>query len=253
MKPAIPLILLVTIAIAACSSKDEAEPPAPTTESSSPETTQVSEMTETADAAPSETPGAASQTPEELQPEHDAPPPGGHVSPQALTQAFIDQQTAAARAAVKALATALKSELKTALQDGGPINALSVCHDKASPISRQVSTAQGMKISRVSLKNRNPSNEAVGWTQQVLEDFEADKQAGKDVGSLEFTEIVEINGQHQFRYMKAIPTGKVCLTCHGANLSPEVREKLHELYPADKATGFDIGDIRGAFVVTKPL
>ena len=53
--------------------------------------------------------------------------------------------------------------------------------------------------------------------------------------------------------MKAIPTGKLCTKCHGTELKPEVKAKLAEFYPDDKATGFNKGDLRGAFVVTKDL
>ena len=53
--------------------------------------------------------------------------------------------------------------------------------------------------------------------------------------------------------MKAIPTGGVCLACHGENLAQGVQETITTLYPNDKATGFKSGDIRGAFVVTKVL
>jgi hypothetical protein len=53
--------------------------------------------------------------------------------------------------------------------------------------------------------------------------------------------------------MKAIPTGDVCLLCHGAQLAPGVSQVLTELYPEDKATGFSMGDIRGAFVVTREI
>jgi hypothetical protein len=51
--------------------------------------------------------------------------------------------------------------------------------------------------------------------------------------------------------MKAIPTGALCLQCHGLDIAPPVAEKIAELYPYDKATGYREGDIRGAFVVTK--
>jgi hypothetical protein len=36
-------------------------------------------------------------------------------------------------------------------------------------------------------------------------------------------------------------------------LSPEVRAALAEQYPDDQATGFEVGDLRGAFIVTGPL
>lgn len=50
--------------------------------------------------------------------------------------------------------------------------------------------------------------------------------------------------------MKAIGTEEVCLTCHGAAIAPAVLEKIQALYPDDKATGFGLGDIRGAFSVS---
>jgi hypothetical protein len=53
--------------------------------------------------------------------------------------------------------------------------------------------------------------------------------------------------------MKAIPTGGLCLQCHGKALAPPVAEKLAELYPGDKATGYEQGDLRGAFVITRQL
>ena len=37
--------------------------------------------------------------------------------------------------------------------------------------------------------------------------------------------------------------------CHGGTLDPEVTAKLKELYPQDAATGFKVGDLRGAFTI----
>ena len=47
----------------------------------------------------------------------------------------------------------------------------------------------------------------------------------------------------------------LCLKCHGAQatLSPAVKEKLSALYPQDKATGYSLGQIRGAMTIRKPL
>ena len=64
-----------------------------------------------------------------------------------------------------------------------------------------------------------------------------------------YAEVVD----KEFRFMKAIPPGAVCLKCHGTDLSPEVTAKMTELYPQDKATGYKEGDLRGAFVVVKQL
>jgi hypothetical protein len=53
--------------------------------------------------------------------------------------------------------------------------------------------------------------------------------------------------------MKAIPTAAVCLVCHGETVEGALGEKIKALYPQDRATGYRLGDIRGAFTITQPL
>ena len=155
-----------------------------------------------------------------------------------------------AKAAVQALGGALKGELEAAMKTGGPVAAMSVCQIKAPELAKAISAEQGMAVKRVSLKNRNPvMGAANAWQTKVLNDFETRKAAGEDPATLAYAEVVD----HQFRFMKAIPTAAVCLGCHGTNLSPAVTAKLAELYPQDKATGYKEGDLRGAFVVVKNL
>lgn len=173
---------------------------------------------------------------------------GSSASPSAQ-QAEIDE----AKSAIKTFAGALQTELKTAMQAGGPVAAIGVCNARVLPISEQISAEKGMALSRVSLKNRNPYNAPNDWQKSVLLDFEAQKAAGKDVTNLAWSETVSTETGRQFRFMKAIPTDGICLTCHGTSLSPGVGQKLAELYPEDNAIGFSEGDIRGAFVVTRQL
>jgi hypothetical protein len=169
------------------------------------------------------------------------------------THASMETETAAAKAAIQQLADALQTELKGAIQAGGPAAAIGVCNTRAMPITQKVASEQGLLLSRVSLKNRNPANLPNEWQSAVLEDFEQQKAEGKDIGSLAWSEIVEVDGGQEFRFVKAIPTGDVCLLCHGTQLSPEVSQVLTELYPMDRATGYQAGDIRGAFVVIRKL
>jgi hypothetical protein len=51
--------------------------------------------------------------------------------------------------------------------------------------------------------------------------------------------------------MKPIPTAGLCVTCHGGEMSEEITKKIKSLYPNDQATGFMVGDIRGAFTLQK--
>jgi len=120
-------------------------------------------------------------------------------------------------------------------------------------IRETVSLERGLELSRVSLKNRNPANAPEEWQKEVLESFENQRAAGEDPASLAWSGVAEVDGKQQFRFMKAIPTGTLCLQCHGKNISPEVKAKLAGLYPEDKAIDYSAGDIRGAFVVTRTL
>jgi hypothetical protein len=53
-------------------------------------------------------------------------------------------------------------------------------------------------------------------------------------------------------YVEPIVVQDMCLTCHGTEVDATVEGTLAELYPADEATGFESGDLRGMFWVTVP-
>ena len=169
------------------------------------------------------------------------------------TAEIVSEESMRAKTAIGAFASALQAELKNAMQQGGPVNAIGVCNTTAIPITAKVSLEQDLMLSRVSLKNRNPANAPNDWQREVLESFENRKATGDDLATMAWSEIAAIDGKQQFRFMKAIPTGALCLQCHGSDISPEVSARLTELYPGDMATGYAAGDIRGAFVVTRNL
>jgi hypothetical protein len=165
----------------------------------------------------------------------------------------IDKRSKQSRIVVGDFMLLLKTELKAAMKEGGPSNAIQVCKNKAPKIAADISEKQGWRVARTSLKLRNPLNEADAWELKVMQAFEKRKTGGEEIKTLEFAEIVTTDGQKQFRYMKAIPTGKVCLQCHGSDIDPSVTATLKNFYPHDQATGFKEGDIRGAFTITQPM
>jgi hypothetical protein len=158
-----------------------------------------------------------------------------------------------AKAAVQALASSLKTELLTAIEADGITGAIEVCHSRAPAIAADISQRQGLEVYRVSQRNRNPDNAPADWQSAVLEDFEARLNAGEDPDFVAWQEVAEMEGGREYRFMKAIPTGGLCLQCHGSAIAPDVAARISELYPDDRATGFEPGDLRGAFVVTKDL
>ena len=170
----------------------------------------------------------------------------------AAAQSDLPERTAAARAVAADFGAKLLSELQQAIAAGGPVNAIGVCNMVAPEIATEKSAAARMSVGRTSLKLRQPKNAPDAWELQQLRTFEERKAAGENPATIEVGEYVEKDGKPVFRYMKAIPTGPVCLNCHGAQLSPDVAAKLHELYPQDRATGFTAGDLRGAFTIIAP-
>lgn len=157
-----------------------------------------------------------------------------------------------AKQAAKALGGALQKELQTAMKAGGPVNALDACNVEAMPVTAQISKDHNALVSRVSLKNRNPENVPNDWQRSILESFNERAANGEDPSSIASATVEQLDdGKHQLRFMKALPTGGVCLACHGQEIDTSIQTKLGELYPDDKATGYSLGEIRGAIVVVK--
>lgn len=163
------------------------------------------------------------------------------------------EKLAGYRQSIQAYGGELKQELTSAIKSGGAIAALEACHLKAPKIAQQVSEKSGVKVARTSLKPRNAASAPDAWEEEVLNNFEARKAKGEDVNTLEFHAIVEEDGKREARYMKAIPTAELCLNCHGSKIQPDVMAKITALYPQDKAVGFNVGDLRGAFTVRETL
>jgi hypothetical protein len=167
--------------------------------------------------------------------------------------ALGDQQRIdTSRTVVGEFAAKLEGELKNALQSGGPKAAISVCSSIAPAIAFEASQKTGWDVGRTSLKLRNPNNGPDAWEEKVLREFETQRAAGKPVETMEVAAWVERDGKSEFRYMKAIGVQQTCLACHGRDIVPDVKKALAELYPDDKAIGYALGDIRGAFRIMQP-
>lgn len=165
-----------------------------------------------------------------------------------------DPNAAQAKAIVKEFATSLKAELQAAIKEGGPVKAIAVCQKRAPAIAQELSDQSGWEVGRTSLKLRNAAlNAPDDWEKQVLLKFEERKAAGEDVDSMAYAEEVETPSGKHYRFMKAIPTGEICLACHGESINPDIVAAIDKRYPNDQARGFKLGDIRGAFTLSKPL
>jgi hypothetical protein len=165
----------------------------------------------------------------------------------------VDPLVVEARGIVQKFFGSLKDELQSVIKDAGPVSAISICKLKAPRISKEFSMLSGWYVARTSLKLRSPHNEPDAWETKVMQTFEARKAEGEPVSKLEYSERLQIDGKQIFRYMKAIEIQELCLNCHGTQIKPEIALILDQLYPKDRARGFEVGDIRGAFSLAKPF
>lgn len=157
-----------------------------------------------------------------------------------------DPRLGASRALVAEFEGRLKSALMDAMAAGGPVSAIAVCRDMAPGIASELSRRSGAAVSRTSLRLRNPQNLPEPWQVEVLEGF-AERSATD--GPLEHFAVE----QGRVRYMKAIRIQPPCVACHGAAIAPAVQAQLDADYPHDRARGYDVGALRGAFVVSWPM
>lgn len=149
---------------------------------------------------------------------------------------------------IKQFAGQLKTALVGAIQTEGFASAVKVCKEQAPEIAKSVSK-DGWTLARTSLKTRNAANKPDAWEQEKLQDFDKKFKEGVLPNQLS---AIDVN-ENRFRYMKAIPTGQVCLACHGSNVEPSLKATIDQNYPNDKAIGYTLEDIRGAFTLRKSL
>lgn len=100
--------------------------------------------------------------------------------------------------------------------------------------------ASSFRFRRVSAKNRNPLNAPTAQQAEILQKWHSGQ-----------IRPVFYQAEGKFYTMHPIKvTQPLCLSCHGdaATLDKKAAAEIARLYPGDKATGYKLGDLRGAFV-----
>ena len=137
----------------------------------------------------------------------------------------------------------LLANVGQAIQTGGPEYAVEFCNLEASGIVDSLNLVYQCEISRVSDKNRNPQNALTTDIDQKLWQVFKDNPISDTV----------IQAGPSVMYFKRINTAMpACLKCHGVpgnEISEATMDKLHELYPNDLATGYQLNDFRGLWKI----
>ncbi|MCF8210774.1 MAG: DUF3365 domain-containing protein [Rhodoferax sp.] len=173
----------------------------------------------------------------------------------ALAHANDDALIADTKKQASGIPPKLLAMVQDEIQKGSFPGAIAACSDKAPKMAAAASQSTGWSIRRVSLKNRNPKAVPDEWEKVALQDFDRRAGAGENPATLEKAEIINEGGQRMVRYIKALPTQALCLSCHGTSdkLSAEVQQQLRQAYPNDLAVGYSEGQVRGALTVKRPL
>ena len=142
----------------------------------------------------------------------------------------------------------LQTQLKAALAGGDTAAAIVVCRTAAQPVTEAAGREfDGVTVMRTSLKTRNTTrNKPDAFDSKLLTRWEA-IAGGSPVIEPEVLPLHE----NRVRYYRPIFVKELCLKCHGAAdaIEAPLLNVLTESYPDDQATGYRVGDLRGAFRV----
>ncbi len=134
--------------------------------------------------------------------------------------------------------------MKAALAGGGTAAAIPVCKEVSATLADRFAELPSVKVRRVAVRNRNPDH--------VPDEFEAGIMKEWEEGLANGSQPIAISRDTEegLRVMQPIVLrSRLCLRCHGEkrHMTPETLEMLQRLYPKDNATGFKVGELRGAF------
>ena len=148
----------------------------------------------------------------------------------------------------------LKVGIQQAIKESGVVGAIGACNTLAPELNATLTDGTTFELARTALRVRNPENTPDAWEQPVLEQLQKTIENGADAKTLEtFDVVTTTEGQRQFRYMQPIMMGELCLACHGTNVAPDVKAEIAKYYSDDKATGYSIGEMRGAFSLVQQM
>ena len=140
----------------------------------------------------------------------------------------------------------LGKNLLNAIKTRGTDGAVDFCSTRAIFLTDSMATELNARVKRVSDKNRNPKNAANPEETAYLDEVRKMMTAGQKVAG----KITE-KTTHYVGYYPII-TDEMCLQCHGkkdTEILPGTQKILAQKYPADKAFGYALNDLRGLWVV----
>jgi hypothetical protein len=159
-----------------------------------------------------------------------------------------EQAQTIAREAAQEAFQQLSAELAKAIESGGPVAAIPVCSSKAQTLVSEVSARRNVAMIRLSDRPRNPRQAAEAADLAAMTSFRDAIKQGQAAAPL-------VEGSTAGATVVRLPiiaSQPLCLKCHGSaeDISPESRAAILAVYPDDKATGYQLNDLRGIWRIT---
>ena len=161
----------------------------------------------------------------------------GSLACLAMMQNLTDERALSIAGALK---KALGSKLMASIQEGGPEAAVELCALEALPLTSQIAREQGLELSRITDRPRNPQNGATPEELALLMRMQEDLKDNR-------LQAIYRLGEVAYHPLEVQP---LCLICHGGEIGPDLAQTLKEKYPGDRATGYKMGQIRGAIKIS---
>jgi len=133
--------------------------------------------------------------------------------------------------------------LKSTIEKEGMTAAIAKCKTASPEMEKQMS-ANGWTVRRVSDRPRNPDHSPDASESRALAAWLKEMQTGNK------PQPVSEVAAGELRVMRPIIIqADLCMRCHGSpeQMDPAAAREIARQYPADRATGYKMGDLRGAF------
>ncbi len=142
----------------------------------------------------------------------------------------------------------LSSRMGKALAESGHTNTIEFCSVHGIPLTTSLAVTNDVVLRRVTHRPRNPLNRADASELAII----LQMQAEQSPDTVPKPVVTALKPGVISYYAPIVLNLPLCLTCHGepgSEIKPEVLTEIRTLYPADEATGFTLGQVRGLWSV----
>jgi hypothetical protein len=131
-------------------------------------------------------------------------------------------------------------------------NALAYCSVAAVPLTESAAQAQRVGLRRITEKARNPAGKADAAELPILKWFSQLTHSTNTPPPV----VTNFTTTEVSVFLPIVITNALCLKCHGEpgkDITPADMDVIRGIYPHDEATGYQQGNLRGAWRVDIPV